>query len=297
MRLRRSVSLDDLYVTISIADVDPGAKRFSADRVNGALITGDLVAIWRVDEDGKESSELLDFVAPSGWSDGNQYPDGQWYINVDPIGGVRLFRSWAEAIDGRSVNAIDLQEPAGSMRLKLQLAEDSERCLAQTVNWTLNTDREVADITNLGEGFRRNKAILVSGGGNLECLFDAGIDECNNDIQLEQSVYLHQLVLRQEIGSQFTGVFVLKRRGSSPIGLREQERQRELFYTCDCLITSVVSTVETDSVIRSNIQFVTTGPIQLLYDFSTGYLMQETPGVSDRVLQESDFGIVLEVSD
>ena len=217
MRLRRSVSLDDLYVTISVADVDPGAKRFSADRINGALITGDLVAIWRVDEDGKESSDLLDFVAPSGWSDGNQYSDGQWYINVDPIGGVRLFRSWAEAIDGRSVNAIELQEPATSMRLKLQLAEDSERCLAQAVNWTLNTDREVADITNLGEGFRRNKAILVSGGGNLECLFDAGIDECNNDIQLEQSVYLHQLVLRQEIGSS-SPASLSKRQGLCRLG-------------------------------------------------------------------------------
>ena len=82
-----------------------------------------------------------------------------------------------------------------------------------------------------------------------------------------------------------------------PLTLKQRERQRELFYTCECVITSVASAIEPEEVIRSNIDFVTTGPIQLLYDTPTSYLLQEKPLRADRVLQESDFGIVLETLD
>ena len=105
--------------------------------------------------------------------------------------------------------------------MKLTLVEGKERCLAQTVSWSLNTDREVADVTPLGEGFRKNHAVLVSGSGSLECLFDAGVNACDENAGVEHSVYLHQLVLRQEIGAQFKGCLSLLV-DSMPMTLKER---------------------------------------------------------------------------
>lgn len=297
VRLKRAASAEDVYANIEPGDIDVDARRFSVEQTNGALITGDFVSIRRVDEDGQDVTDDLDFIAASGWPDGNKYPDGEWYVNVDLIGGVRLYESWGEALHGGSRNAVELEAITEGMRLRIQWLELPERCLGQTITWELNTDREVADITNLGEGFRRNKAILVSGSGNLECLFDAAVDEDGHDADWEQSVYLHQLVLRQQVGSQFVGVFILKQAGGLPIGLAEKHRQRELFYTCECLITSVVSAVQPGDLLKSNVNFVTTGPIQLLYDYPANYLLQETTTANDKVLQESDFGVLLEVTD
>lgn len=297
MRLKRAASTEDLYVYVETADVDANVRRFSVDRINGALITGDKVSFRRVDDNGLNVTDLLEFVSVDGWDDGVKHPDGQWFVHVDTIGGVRLYDKWEDAIRGGSANAISLDAITERMRVRILLVEGEERCLAQTTKWELNTDREVADITNLGDSFRKNKATLISGSGMIECFFDGALDADEGDIDQERSVYLHQLVLRQEIGSQFIGVFLLKRSGTMPVTIKETNRDKELFYLCECIVTSVASAVTTEGLIQSSVQFVTTGAIQLLYDFPAEYLLQETPGVADRVLQESDFGIVLETID
>jgi hypothetical protein len=296
MRLDRLAS-EQVYAYIVPADVDAGERRFGLDKAKSCFITGDLVWIKRVDENGQPVDALLDFVSASGWPDGQQHSDGQWYVNVDAIGGMRLYRDWRTALEGGATNAIELVEPSESYRISLQTqVTDGERCLAQTVSWELNTNREVADISSLGDGFRQNMAVMVSGSGSLDCLFDALPDACGDDMDYERSVYLHQLVLRQEIGATFTGVFLLKRSGTLPITVEEQYRPRELFYLCDCVITQVASEVNTEDIIHSKIDFVTTGEIKLLYSQPLSYLLQEQPPM-DRVLQESDFGIVLETVD
>ena len=296
LRLKRKGD-SSFYVHVDIADVDVAMRRLSAEEAIGALITGDRVSIINVDEEGAAINEPLEFMAGSAWSDGQRYPDGQWYVHVDPVGGVRFYHAWSEAIAGGQPKAIELLEPTKRSRVRIELAESEEHCVGQTVSWQLNTDREVADITSLGEGFRKNQAILVSGSGELECLFDAVPDACGDDYGVEHSIYLHKLVLRQEIGSTFTGVFLLKRKGVLPITVAEKYRRQELFYLCDCVVTGVASEVDTEDVIRSRVQFVTTGPMQLLFSYPLGYLLQETPSDPEKVLQESDFGIVLELPD
>lgn len=288
------IASERVYGRITPSDVDPGAKRFGLDRFKQAFITGDLVTITRVDENGQAVADLLDFVAPTGWPDNTQYSDGQWYVNVDPVGGMRLYRTWAEALEGGSANAIDLLTPGSSYRLAMQTAAtNGPRCLAQTRSWELNTNREVADISSLGDGFRKTQALMVSGSGSIDCLFDALPDACGDDLNHERSVYLHQLVLRQEIGSTFTGVFLLKRGGTLPITVEDKYESRELFYLCDCVITEVASEVNTEDIIHSKIEFVTTGEIKLLFSTPLAYLLQEQLP-NDKILQESDFGIALE---
>ena len=59
------------------------------------------------------------------------------------------------------------------------------------------------------------------------------------------------------------------------------------------MITAVATQINTEDVIHSEIEFVTTGPIQLLYTRAADYLLQEQPP-NDKILQESDFGVWLE---
>jgi hypothetical protein len=59
------------------------------------------------------------------------------------------------------------------------------------------------------------------------------------------------------------------------------------------VITEVATEVNTEDVIHSQIQFVTTGSIQLLYTRAADYLLQEQVP-NDKILQESDFGVWLE---
>jgi hypothetical protein len=293
LRIERMAS-SRMFAYVGPADVDVGSNRISVDRVTQSLITGDLVAIKRVDENGQSVPELLDFVSASGWSDGQQHSDGQWYVNVDAVGGVRLYSKWRESLEGTIADAIQLSRPSERYRISLQtVSAGGARCMAQTTSWVLNTNRDVADITSRGEGFQKQMATLVSGSGELECFFDAIPDACGEDSNYERSVYFHQLALRQEIGSTFIGVFLLKRSGTLPITVMEQYRERELFYKCECVITEVASEVNTENILESKVQFVTTGAIQLLYSFPVDYLLQEQPP-NDKVLQESDFGIVLE---
>ena len=76
--------------TMDPGDVNPSERRFSFDFPNGTFLTGDRLALRRVNADGTSSAQLLDFVAPSGWGDGQQHSDGTWYVHVDALGGIRL---------------------------------------------------------------------------------------------------------------------------------------------------------------------------------------------------------------
>ena len=293
LRLERAKA-GPAYIWIEAGDVDAPARRISADRAVSSLITGDRVSIAHVDEDGGLLLDPLPFMAADAWPDRAKYPDGQWFVNVDPIGGMRLYRQWKDALVGSIDNAMPMEQLAERCRICVQIVADDQRCLAQTISWELNTNRNMADITPLGEGFEKNMATLVSGSGTLDCLFTAGKDYCEDDDNHEQSMYLHQLALRQEIGANFKGVFLLKRRGTLPTDLSVEYDKAELFYLCDCVISNVASSIDVDDIIHSRIEFVTTDQIQLLYSYPTAYLLQES-GPPDKIAQENDSGILVDL--
>jgi hypothetical protein len=286
-----------IYTTINPSDIDTNGKRFGFSDLASSLITGDQIWIRRVNSVGDPVDDLLDFVDASGWSDSTQRSDGQWYVNADSVGGIRLFSSWQAAINNSFADAIALATPGSSYRISYEIVESGPDYLAQTVGWTLNTDRDVADFTSLGDGFKQQMGTLVSGSGELDCLFDTtwrgGAPTYSG--QEESAVYLHQLVLRQEVGSKFRGIFLLKRSEAVPIQalISSAEASQELFYAADCVITSVGTELVADQPIHSRITFVTTGPLQLVFSFPVSYLLQEQVP-NDRILQESGFGVLLE---
>jgi hypothetical protein len=295
IKLERTES-GPVYSYIRTDDVDPGVNRFSLDKpVHNLFITGDRLEITRVDADGKFVTDNLDFVAADAWSDNAQHPDGAWYCNVDQVGGIRLYHSWSDALAGHESKAITLVPPSADYRLRLRVLQGDNRCLARTQSWTLNTNRDVADITSLGEGFAKNQATMVSGSGDIDCFFDVIPDACNGDVGTEElSHYLHRLALRLEIGSTFTGIFIVKHANARPLlSYDERVKDRELFYKCDCVITEVGIEVNTEDEIHSEISFVTTGQIDLLFDYPAAYLLQETTPDEEKILQESEFGVLL----
>lgn len=282
------------YVWVEPGDVDQAAKRMSVDRAVSSLITGDYVAIFKVDSNGVVKGGPLPFMAAGAWEDGTRWSDGQWYVHVDAIGGIRFYSSWAKALKGGIDDAAPLLSVSSRCRIRINLVSGDQKCLAQTEAWDLNTNREIADITPLGEAFQKNMATLVSGFGSLDCLFSAGVDECESIIEHEKSIYLHRLALRQEVGAEFIGVFLLKRVGHVVKDLDDDYDQQELFYLCNCVITNVASTVDVNSIIHSRIEFVTTDEIKLLYDYPKVYLAQEGLD-ADKVLQENDSGILVDL--
>lgn len=287
------------YTTIQPSGVDVSAKRFGFEDSDHGLITGDQVWIRRVDASGEPVAAALDFVTSSGWVDGVQHSDGRWFVNADALGSLRLFGTWREAVAGSKSAAFALQTPSSSYRVSYAVESSNDRCLAQTVSWVLNTDREVADFSSLGDGFRQQMGTMVSGSGELDCLFDFTTGLCADETaEEESSVYLHRLILRQDVGATFRGVFLLKQGEAIPIGglISRRDQKRQLFYVADCVITEVATELSATEAIHSKVKFVTTGPIQLILDFPSGYLLKES-GPPDRVLQETDFGILLEVAD
>jgi hypothetical protein len=285
-----------IYSYIRVSDVDSGIKRFSLDKpVHNLFITGDRIEISRVNDQGQPVTDNLDFVAADAWPDNKQHPDGSFYVNVDQVGGIRLYHNWSDALAGHESNAITLVPPSADYRLKIRVLQGDDRCLARTQSWTLNTNRDVADITSLGEGFQKRMATMVSGSGNIDCFFDVFPDACNGDVGTEElSHYLHRLALRLEIGSTFTGIFIVKHANARPLlSYEESVKDRELFYKCDCVITEVGIEVNTEDEIHSEISFVTTDQIELLFDYPSNYLLQENTPDEYKVLQESEFGVLL----
>ena len=91
LRIERAAT-GKVYANITPADVDAGIDRFGLDKpVTNLFITGDRVEIARVDADGNAVAGNLDFVAAAGWLDNRRHPDGAWFVNVDLVGGIRLY--------------------------------------------------------------------------------------------------------------------------------------------------------------------------------------------------------------
>jgi hypothetical protein len=269
---------------LDAADVNPTEKRFSFDFPVGTFVTGDKIVIERVVPPGATGVQLLDFVQPAGWGDNQQHRDGAWYVNVDAVGGIRLYHTWSEALSGAARTAIGLKPPSGSYPIKAALAESTQQCLGQIVEYSFSTAREAIDTTALGDAFKQQVSGLVSGQGEVQCLWDWRPPDCGDET--ENAHYFHQLVLRQQLGSKFRGNFFLKRSDAAPVDQNMQSlaKKTALFYDVDCIVTDVAIAFNTSSPVMSTIRFVTTGNISLRF---------EVP-VASHILQENNDRIYLE---
>ena len=274
--LKRDALNSAIKTKLDPYDVNTTSKRFSLDHSTGSLITGDQVVIETADG---SNLELVN---------GHSYPDGKWFINIDPVGGIRLFDTFAKAIEGLQANALTLVAPSSAKDVLVTTKNDNFRHLAKVRDFEMTTSREQVDLTNLGDEFRNQyEAGLISGQGSMNCIWEHSYeseDRANNyGADPEFPFYLAQLVVRTQQGSDFDGVFYLYRDNNNA--------KNNVYYEANCIITNVAVTVSASEIIETRIEFITNGVIALKIGDAPGVLLQED---TDRILQENDSRIMLE---
>jgi len=274
--LKRDALQSALKTKLDPSDVNTSTKRFSVDHSSGSLITGDEVEIETIDESN------LELVS------GHNYPDGRWFINVDPVGGMRLYDSFAKAIEGLQTNAITLAAPSAAKDITIKTRNERYRHVANVRDFEMTTSREQVDLTNLGDEFRnRYEAGLISGQGSMSCIWEHLYNDSDRKneygAESEFAFYLAQLIVRTQQGSDFDGLFYIYRDSNN--------KKNSVYYEANCIITNVAVSVNAAEVIDTRIEFVTNGVIRLKTGDTAGYILQEN---SDLVLQENQSPILQE---
>lgn len=270
--------------TLDPGDVNVAQKRFSFDFPNDTFITGDYLQITRV------GGGNLDFVDASGFTPPGVTSTGAWYVSVDAVGGIRLFKNWGEALKGDYADAIVLATPGSSYTISVAVTSAGYRTLGEVVSYELSTQRAALDASVLGEEFVEQISGMISGSGRVTCFWDFG-----ENADFEAAQYVHHLILRQQLGSNFSAALTLKRNGESAATGPSDTDNAQLYYLIYGLITNVGISFEASTAIQSQIEFVTTGQIQLRY--STGgsiagsLLLQEDSSAMDL---ESGIGRLLQ---
>lgn len=264
--------------TLDPADVNVAQKRFSFDFPDTTFITGDYVEISRTDGGGN-----LDFIDASGFSPTGQAPAGAWYVSVDAVGGIRLYREFGDAVNGDFDDAVPLQTPGSSYPISARIAESGYKTLGNVSSYELSTTRTSLDVTALGEEFTSRVSGLISGSGRFTCFWDFGERD-----DTEVSQYIHELVLRQKLGSNFSAALTIKRSNyKSASAGPDQSDPTQLFYLIEGIITNVGISFTPSDALESQIEFVTTGEIKIRYSRSGSV-------AGDLLLQEDTSAIDLE---
>lgn len=273
--LRRKSDGTALASIVNPADLNVGRKRFSFDFQPGQLITGDQIDITST------NGATLDFVDETGWVNNTKQSSGKWFINVDDLGGIRLYYRFADALNGGTANAIPLDDIVSDIPIRVTVANAVDRILGQVSSYELNTNRETVDVTALSEEFRSQYSSLMTGSGRISCVWDY-LDGCGNGTY-ETSHYLLQLALRTEIGSEFGAQLFLKTKNYSPDGNVNAEDD-ELWYELNGVITAAAVQFAPGTIVEMTAEFITTGPVLLKANTLPG----------DQVLQEDGGEILLD---
>lgn len=273
--LQRKSDQGALESIVNPSDVNANRKRFSFDFDEGFLITGDQIEITST------NGATLDWVSTAGWSSGVKQSNGKWFVNVDELGGIRLYSTFANAVNGGSANAIALDTIATDIPIRVVIANTVSRILGAITNYELNTQREAVDTTALSDQFRSQWSSLMSGSGRISCQWD--YKDCCGGGQYETAQYLLQLALRTEVGSEFSAQLYLKTNDYNPSGEAGQADD-QIWYEVSGLITASAVEFTPGTIVEMTADFITTGPIRLR--------VQTIP--QNKILQENTDDILLD---
>ena len=208
-------------------------------------MTGDQIEILSTDD------SALDFI--SGYSASGV----KKFIYVDDLGGIRLYDTFAHAVNGGSANATALAAPGNNIPIKVFVQNAAFRLLAQCNGFELNTERETVDTTTLSDEFRSRVNSLMSGSGRM-----SGFWEYTGDTSNELPHYLLELSLRTRVGSQFKGRFYLKTNTYNPSGVADRSDD-QIWYEFTGVLTACAVQFTPSSVVEITADFITTGPIEI----------------------------------
>ena len=247
---------------------------FSFDFSSGTFVTGDFVEF--------SSTVTLSFI--SGWA----YPKGNFFVNVDQLDGLRLYNTYSDAVAGTSNNRIALATPGADIAVSCKILNSVPRVLGQIVKFELSTDREAVDTTGLGDEFRNQYSTLITGSGSIECIFDYAVAG-----QVEVAVYLHNLLLRQQFGSDFkANLYILSEGQAQGVNAANDS----VWYEISGVMTQAAISCAAGDIIGSTFTFVTTGEIKLRVQTAPfGSLLLNSAG--DRMVLSTADADILELGE
>ena len=199
VELQRQFDGGELFSTINPSDVNATRNRFSFDFKHGQLLTGDQVEITST------NAAALSFIS------GYTKTSVKKFLNIDDLDGIRLYDTFANAVNGGFANATVLAVPGADIPIRVKVESADFKLLAEVKSYELNTERETVDTTTLSDEFRSRISTLMSGSGRMSCFWEYTGNAVN-----ELPQYLVQLALRTKVGSQFKARFYLKAEPSEP---------------------------------------------------------------------------------
>ena len=269
-------ALNRVRVHLDDGDVTVARRRFNVrENIDGVFISGDQVDIERID-----GQDLI-------LVEGHDYNDWRGFVNVDMLGGLRLYKSFDDAISGEVSKALPLEATTERQVLRISTRSDSFTPLANVTSFEFTTDRQTIDTTTLGSEFvQQYEAGLISGQGVINCLWEDKANICEetglpDTSGYEFPYYLAQLCIRLKEGADFFGRFFIYKNDTvnAPI-------ESSVWYEAECIVTQVSTSVEPGRLITSTINFVTTGKFRLSSGVPPYYLLQED-GFSYILLEEN----------
>ena len=275
IELKRTSMEHSLNASMVPGDVNTTRKRFSVTGVKSNIITGDKVEIKRTD--GSSNLELVS---------GHTGRDGSWFVHVDDIGGIRLYTTFALAVGGTKANALSLVVPSSNQQISIKARNTTYRPLARIEEYEFTTQRDQIEISQLGDVFKRQfDNGMIQGQGSMTCFWEHRYVATDPDYSTGQefSSYLARLILRVQQGSDFFGRFFLYRESAASAN--------NAWYECEAQITSCSVSIPNVGIIKTQINFITTGEFTLQVGATPGYVLQES---TDHLLQEDGSKIFLE---
>lgn len=196
------------------------------------------------------------------------------YVNVNRVGGIRLFENFNDAINNERANEYALAEFYGEpIEIAVGVRDTRYNTLGSVTSFDINTDRAAMETTSLSDRFKQQySAGLLSGNGSIECLFS--YESVSNQ---DTPLFLLQVINRLEIGSNFKALLSISSVDQTP-SFRE-----EVYYEIEAVVTRAGVTVTSDALVACSIDFVTTGDFKLRVGMPPEY-----------ILKEDDDGIYLE---
>ena len=274
--LQRKTAQGDLFATINIDDVNTSKKRFSFDEAD-ELITGDQIEISTTN-----GTDLL-FIAAASWAGGSRESSFTAFVHKDDLGGIRLFSTFANAVNGGSTNALTLTAISSDIPVKVSVQNAIYRMLGQVSSYELNTDVESVDITALSDYHRERYSSLISGNGRITCAWD--YEDSEGSGTYDPPHYLLELVTRTKVGSEFGAQLYLKTSGYNPSGI-SSNLDDELWYEINAVVTQSAVSFNVGQPVDMTINFVTTGGVDLkINSDAANKILQED---SDDILLEQD---------
>ena len=278
VRLRRGTDakIGTISSPVSPDDVSVFLNRIGIEGAIENLFTGDRIDIETTDNRG------LDFIPETNWSSGTTLDSFSAFINVNAAGGIRLFNSFADAVNNVRANEIALEAFTGSpIIVSLSVRDVGYNVLGNVTGYEFQSNRDAIDTTTLSDNFRKQfEAGLISGSGRIDCAFDYITSGVKETPQL-----LLQLIQRLDLGSAFDLALYLTDK-------EVDANVENLFYLLTAVVTNAGVRVAANEIITCSLDFVTTGEVRLVLGKPSQYILKEQD--LDRIRMEHSLNYLLQ---